>query len=92
MLGHLSRANAALLAPKLDSGAHVIAVVEEVSDKPARIRVRVTVEYDGEPAGSTIKPNATATVANRTQHQNEGSNLWGWIAFAVIILWLLTRK
>lgn len=47
ILGHLSRSDAASLAPALDRGAQVAAQVVEIVAKPARILISVDLKYDG---------------------------------------------
>jgi hypothetical protein len=95
MLGHVNRSDAAYLAPILDRGSHAIARVEEISDKPARLRVTVQIEADDLPPRPTVAaPSVPAPTATKSaaDAKDEGIPLCFWILLAITIFWFLSRK
>lgn len=93
MLGHINRSDAAYLAPILDRGSHATARVEEVSDKPARLRVSVQIESDDPPPRLTVTAaSVPAQTVTKTNVRDEDIPVWCWILLAIAILWFLFHK
>jgi hypothetical protein len=92
MLGHLSRFDAARLAPALDRGAQVAVQVEELVAKPARIRIIVDVKNDGKTGGSDTPMSVAPSLDAGTKNSQDGILTWILVVVIIIILWLLTKK
>jgi hypothetical protein len=91
MLGHLSRADAAALAPALDSGTSATAVVEQIQEHPARIRVFVTLGPCATPNKPTPSDHPPSFITAGPKEKKDGLPAWVWIVIVIVILWLLSK-
>jgi hypothetical protein len=91
MLGHVSHSDAAALAPILDHGSHAIAQVEEIVERPARLRVAVRIDAGRTPSNEWLSLPPSEAASALPTSQAKGIPSWFWFLLALAILLYLVK-